>query len=79
MMQQGDEQIEGARYPFHRIKGVWGFAPCLPMALSHPTNRTAKSASSVRATGNHFAREYMLSHSLPTARTFYSHFPISMS
>lgn len=33
MMRQGDEQIEGACYPIYRIKGVWGFAPCLPGPL----------------------------------------------
>ncbi len=59
--------------------GVWGFAPCLSMALAHSTNRTAKPAIFAHGAGNYFAREYMLSHSLPTARTFYSHFPISMS
>ncbi len=51
MMRQSDEQIEGARYPFHRIKGVWGFAPCLPRALAlwRPNDRMANAAGMARA------------------------------
>ena len=51
MMRQSDEQIEGARYPFHRIKGVWGFAPCLPRALAlwRPNDRIANAAGMAHA------------------------------
>ena len=46
--------------------------------LSRPTGGTAKPVNIARVARGSFARKRQLAHSLPTAQTIFSHFPIAL-
>ena len=49
--------------------GAYSHISCQPPAALHPIDEAVESVSPARDAGNYFAREYMLSRSLPAAHT----------